>query len=57
MVIMRTINQAAEWTGLSYSFIRRACDMENKIKFVRSGKKYYVNMPSLIEYCGGCEET
>ena len=56
MVMMRTINQAAEWTGLSYSFIRRLC-MENKIKFVRSGKKYYVNMTSLSEYCGVFEET
>lgn len=53
--MMKTIKQAAVETGLSYSCIRQLC-IENKIKFIRSGKKYYVNMPSLIEYCGGCGE-
>ena len=54
--MMRTIKQAAEETGLSYNCIRQLC-IDNKIKYIRSGKKYYVNMPSLIKYCGDSDET
>ncbi len=49
--IMLTIKEATEMTGLSYSCIRRLC-LNNEIKFVRSGTKYYVNTASLLRYCG-----
>lgn len=50
--MMKTIKQASEEIGLSYHFIRQLI-LSNKIKYIRSGNKYYVNMPSLIAYCEG----
>ena len=47
--IMTTIKEAAEHTGLSYYFIRRLC-MTNQITYARSGSKYYINLPKLVEY-------
>lgn len=52
--MMKTIKQASEETGLSYYFIRKLI-LSNQIKFIRSGSKYYVNMPSLIAFCEGGE--
>lgn len=49
---MLTIQQAADETGISYGCIRRWC-MENRIIFVRSGKKYLVNMDKLKDYLNG----
>ena len=40
---MLTIQQAADETGLSYGCIRKWC-LEKRIVFVRSGKKYLINM-------------
>lgn len=51
MKIMCGIREAAEYTGLSYECIRRLC-LTKSIKFVKSGNKYYVNMTSLLKYCG-----
>lgn len=48
--MMKSIKDASKETGLSYCFIRNLC-IESKIKFIRSGVKYYVNMDSLKEYC------
>ena len=49
MPTMEPIRAAAEATGLSYDFIRKLI-YENKIVYVRAGKKFYVNMEKLREY-------
>ena len=49
---MLTIQQAADETGLSYSCIRK-WGLENRIVFVRSGKKCLVNMDRLGDYLNG----
>ena len=46
---MKTINQAAEIAGLSKYFVRQLV-LQQKIKFVKTGKKYLVNIESLIKY-------
>lgn len=52
---MLTIQQAANETGISYGCIRRWC-LENRIVFVRSGKKYLINMDRLGDYLNGESE-
>lgn len=47
--IMVSINEASKYTGLSYHTIRKLC-LENRIVYMRSGVKYYINLPKLIEY-------
>lgn len=49
MPTMITIKQAAVKTGLSYNFIRQLC-LKNKIVFVKSGNKYFINSEKLTEY-------
>lgn len=46
---MKKINQAAEIAGLSKYFVRQLV-LQQKIKYVKTGKKYLVNIESLIEY-------
>ena len=46
---MVTINQAAEIVGLAKYHIRQLV-LQNKIKFVKSGKKYFINLSTLIKY-------
>ena len=50
--MMWTLKQASAETGLSYYFLRNLC-LQKKIKFVRSGTKYFINKASLLEYIGG----
>lgn len=50
--MMKTINEASSETGLSYYCIRKLC-LEHRIRYIKSGTKYYINMPSLIAYCEG----
>ena len=52
--LLSSIKDASAKTGLPYGFIRQLC-LDNKIKYIRSGVKFYVRMDSLIEYCGGME--
>ncbi|MGM9538890.1 MAG: hypothetical protein ACI3VN_11230 [Candidatus Onthomonas sp.] len=47
--IMVTIQEASERTGLAYHCIRRLC-MTGQITYIRSGKKYYVNLPYLLSF-------
>lgn len=47
--LMVSIREAAEMTGLSYSCIRKLC-MNRQIVHIRSGKKYFVNLPKLMDY-------
>lgn len=46
---MATINEASEITGLARYFIRQLA-ITNKVKTVKAGKKYLINVDKLIEY-------
>ncbi|MBR4555266.1 MAG: DNA-binding protein [Ruminococcus sp.] len=46
---MRTIKAAAAETGLAVFFVRQLIK-KRKIKFVCAGRKYLVNLDSLISY-------
>lgn len=46
---MLSINETAKRTGLSSLYLRKLC-WENKISFVRTGKKYLINLERLVEY-------
>ena len=52
--VVMPIKDAVSITGLSYSSIRQLC-LNNRIRYIKSGTKYYVNMASLLRYCEGEE--
>ena len=54
--LMATINECSKYTGLSYHAIRMLVIGE-KIKFIRSGNKIFVNTNSLLRYLGEETET
>lgn len=56
--MMLTIKACCEKTGLPYSVIRKLC-LQNKVKYMRSGTKYYILFSSLVEYLenGEAEQT
>ena len=55
--LMLPIKDASIKTGLTYGCIRQLC-LTGKIKYIRAGgTKFYVNMDSLIAYCGGNNST
>lgn len=56
MPIMVPIKQAASITGLSYSCIRNLC-LQNKIVFIRSGNKYFINIKKFMEYLNTGEDA
>ena len=47
--IMKTIGEISQKTGLPYEFIRKLC-LQEKIVFIKSGKKYLINFEKFIEY-------
>ena len=47
----QSIEQAAETTGLSVYFLRQGCKA-NEIPFIKSGKKYLINVPALLRQLG-----
>lgn len=49
---MITIKEAVLETGLSYDYLRNLC-LENKIVYVKSGSKYFINADKLAEYLNG----
>lgn len=49
---MATIQWLSEETGVSYYAIRKLC-LERKIVFIRSGKKYLVNVEKFMAYLNG----
>ncbi len=53
---MVTINEAATIVGLAKFRIRQLC-LEKRIKHVRAGRKYLVNLPMLVEYLNSCTGT
>lgn len=46
---MLSINEIAKKTGLSRTFIRKLV-WENKITYIKSGKKYLINLERFIDY-------
>lgn len=44
---MVTVKEASQETGLPEYFIRKLC-ITNKVKAIKSGKKYYLNADSLM---------
>lgn len=51
---MRTIRQAAEEAGIAEYFLRQLVK-QNKVRYVRAGKKFLVNFDSLIQYLNAGE--
>ena len=50
--ILKTIGDSANATGISKYQVRQLV-LNNKIKYIRSGVKYLVNLESLIDYLNG----
>lgn len=50
-----TIQNAADMTGLSYYFLREMV-LSNKIRYIKSGAKYLINVDSLNEYLESLEQ-
>jgi excisionase family DNA binding protein len=46
-----TINQAAETTGLSRYYLRNGC-RNGSIPHVKSGEKFFINVPLLLRQLG-----
>ena len=53
---MRTIKTAAAETGLAEYFVRRLVK-QGKVKYVRAGRKFLVNLDSLIQFLSEGEEV
>ena len=53
---METIKQASKIIGLAEYHVRQLVK-QSKVKFVRTGKKYLINLDSLIEYLNKGETT
>lgn len=47
----QSIPDACEFTGLSQSFLRAGC-RDGSIPHIRSGKKYFINVPALLRQLG-----
>lgn len=51
---MRTLKECVSETGLNYEFLRKLC-LQKKIVFIKSGKKYLINLDRLIDFLNGEE--
>lgn len=49
---MKTINEMIKLTGLSYTYLRNLC-LLNEIVHIRVGKKYLINYDKFIDYLNG----
>ena len=47
--LMKTVVQAAEMTGLATYQIRQLV-LNNKVRYIKAGSKYLINIDSLIQY-------
>lgn len=47
--VMKTIKETAKILGLSKYFVRQLV-LQNKIKYVKSGTKFLINLENLINY-------
>lgn len=53
---MKTINEMVELTGLPYTFFRGLC-VQNKIVYIKTGKKYLINYDRFIDYLNNGERS
>ena len=51
---MKSISECSEIVGLAKYHVRRLV-LQGKVKYVRSGSKYLVNVDSLVEYLNNGE--
>ena len=51
---MATINECAKTVGLAKYHIRQLV-LQGKVKYVKAGKKYLINVDNLIEYLNNGE--
>lgn len=51
---MKSISECSEIVGLAKYHVRRLV-LQDKIKYVKAGRKYLVNLESLIEYLNNGE--
>lgn len=53
---MKTIKEMIELTGLPYTFFRGLC-VQNKIVYIKTGKKYLINYDRFIDYLNSGEQS
>lgn len=53
---MATIKEASKITGLSCDYLRKLC-LQDKIVYVRAGKKRLINMEKLAEFLNKGEKV
>lgn len=53
---MLTINETAERSGLARHYIRQLC-LQNKIRHVKAGNKYLINLEMFIDFLNTGENT
>lgn len=52
---MKTISEISEIVGLAKYHIRQIV-LQGKVKYVKAGKKYLINLGSLVEYLNNGEK-
>lgn len=50
--VMKSIKEMVKLMGFSYTHLRNLC-LENKIVYVRAGKKYLINYDRFCDYLNG----
>jgi len=53
---MKAIKEMVELTGLPYTFFRGLC-VQNKIVYIKTGKKYLINYDKFIDYLNNGERA
>ena len=53
---MKTIKEMVELTGLPYTFFRGLC-VQNKIVYIKTGKKYLINYDRFVDYLNSGERS
>lgn len=54
--VMKSIKDMVELTGLPYTFLRGLC-IQNKIVYIKTGKKYLINYDRFIDYLNNGEQA
>lgn len=54
--VMKSIKDMMELTGLPYTFLRSLC-IQNKIVYIKTGKKYLINYDRFIDYLNSGEQS
>jgi len=53
---MKSIKEMVELTGLPYTFFRNLC-VQNRIVYIKTGKKYLINYERFIDYLNSGEQA